>query len=427
MEQALTRVARKARPAVVHVEVVKGETWAPPLQELLTRIEADPPASDVADSRATGSAVIVSRDGRVLTNHHVVDGALDVHVVLADQRRFKAEVVGSDARTDVAVLRIDGAGPFPWLPIGDSDRVAVGQPVLAVGSPFDFQSTVTVGIVSAKGRRGLDRAEIQDYIQTDAAVNPGNSGGPLLDLEGRVIGINTAIYSQGADQNSGISFAIPSNMAQRIARALEDEGRVRRASVGVETSDAAGIDGDPSVRGASVSWVVPASPGARAGLRRGDVIVAVDGEPIPSSRALRNLVAARRIGATLVFDVVRGDIRETLDVEVADEEDVGSGPSELQVEGGVIWAGLELANDTDDVRAALGVPDGRGALVVRVLPDSDGSRMGVLAGDRVTSIAGHPVRDLAELEARLAGSVGGQVVVGLDRAGRESLTVLPGR
>ena len=395
-EEALVRAARRARPAVAHVEVDKGASWAPGLRELLEEVGAEAPRGEEIVARATGSAVIVSADGRVLTNHHVVDGAPEVTLVLEDQRRFRAIVVGTDARTDVAVLRIDAPGPFPWLPLADSDTLAVGQPVLAVGSPFDFKSTVTLGIVSATGRRGLDEAEIQDYIQTDAAVNPGNSGGPLVDLQGRVVGINTAIYSQGAEQNSGISFAIPANMAARVAASLEAGEHVSRSRIGLIADDADAVDGDPSRRGAEVAWVVPAGPAARVGLRRGDVIVAVDGEPVASASALSDLVRARQVGSVLRVVVARDDVRDTRAVE-----------------------------DTAKVRAALGVGEGRGALVGRVEPGSEAARMGVLAGDRVMQVAGELVADLDALNAQLEGLKLAPVMVALRRAGEDVLTVLP--
>jgi serine protease Do len=423
-EDALIRVSRRARAAVVHVEVIKGRTWAPPLQDLLQRFDVEI-SGDLPESEATGSAVIVSPDGRVLTNHHVVAGALAVQVILSDQRRFPARVIGTDPRTDLAVLRIEGGDAFPWLPLGDSDQVVVGQPVLAVGSPFDFQSTVTMGIVSATGRRGLDDAEIQDYLQTDAAVNPGNSGGPLVDLRGRVVGINTAIYSQGAEQNSGISFAIPANMARRVTDALERGDGVRRARIGLESVDADRVDGDASRRGAEVAWVVPASPAATAGLRRGDLVVSVDGEPVPTARALRDLVATRAVGRSVAIEVVRDGLSEFLDVEVADESTVGMGPDLDPLPGALDWAGLTAAPDTPSLRTAMGVPEGEGALVARVRPGSPAALLGVVAGDRIVALAGRPVEDLDDLRVRLEVLRPGQVMVGLARAGRRATTVLP--
>ena len=423
LEDALVRVADKARPAVVHVEVVKGPSWTPALQELLRAHGLELPEAAEAVARATGSAVIVSRDGRLLTNQHVIDAAVEVRVVLPDQRVFPATVVGSDPRTDVAVLQIEGEGPFPFIQI-ERRPVKVGQVVVAVGSPFDFQSTVTTGIVSAKGRRGLERGEIQDFIQTDAAVNPGNSGGPLLDLNGRVIGINTAIYSQGADQNSGVSFAIPADMALSVVEALEATGDVPRPSLGVEVRDVEEVEGDASRRGAEVARVVPSSPASAAGLRRGDVIVSVDDEPIPSADDLRSLVLARSVGRKVVLGVVRAEVELTVEVELADRRDVGIGAVDVP-EGAESWLGMDLVDDGSELRGSLGVAEGEGPLVARVTRGGVAASLGIMAGDRVTRIGGVPVLDLEAFRKRRDRLSPGAVVVTLTRSGDEMLAVLP--
>jgi len=423
LEDALVKVAEDARPAVVHVEVVKGPSWTPALQELLRAHDLELPEAEAAVARATGSAFIMSADGRVLTNQHVVDAAVEVRVVLSDQRVFPATVIGSDPRTDVAVLQIDGEGPFPWIPV-ERRPVRVGQVVVAVGSPFDFQSTVTTGIVSATGRRGLQRGEIQDFIQTDAAVNPGNSGGPLLDLRGRVIGINTAIYSQGADQNSGVSFAIPADMALSVVEALEEDGQVPRPSLGLEVRDVDEVEGDASRRGAQVARVVPTSPASEAGLRRGDVIVSVDDEPIPSADDLRGLVLSRPVGRSVRLKVVRAEVEQELDVVLGDRRDVGIGVLDVP-DGGMHWLGLDLIDDDEALRTQLGATEGDGPLVARVSPDGVGAGLGVMAGDRITRIAGVPVDDLDGLRNRLDRLDAGAVVVVLSRAGEEILAALP--
>ncbi|MFT7519136.1 MAG: serine protease Do, partial [Kiritimatiellia bacterium] len=335
-DEAIVRVARTARQAVVHVRVRKGRGLAPGLQELLRGLNVELPNAEGDLGEASGSAFIVSADGRVITNQHVVNGAVEIVLVLYDQRRVTAHVVGMDHRTDIAVLRIDSPGPYPWLRLGDSDRVQVGQAVVAIGNPFDFESTVTAGIVSATGRRGLSPREIQDYIQTDAAVNPGNSGGPLLNLRGQVVGVNTAIYSKGAEQNSGISFAIPSNMALRVADELEHQGRVRRARIGLDARSVDAVDGDETRSGAEVVWVVPDSPAHDAGLRRGDVVVSVNEEPISSVSELRALVRTLEIGTNAAFVVARDDVRLTVAVRIAAEEDVGVGLDQADVTGALL-------------------------------------------------------------------------------------------
>lgn len=423
MEEAIVRVADKARPAVVHIQVVKGPSWTPALQELLRAHDLELPEAEEAIARATGSGFIVSEDGRVLTNQHVVDAAVEVRVVLADQRVFPATVVAADARTDVAVLQIAAPGPFPSIPL-QQRPVRVGQIVVAVGSPFDFQSTVTTGIVSATGRRGLEEGEIQDFIQTDAAVNPGNSGGPLIDLQARVVGINTAIYSQGADQNSGVSFAIPAPMAERIVASLEADGSVPRPSIGLDVVDVAAVEGDSSRSGAEVSRVLPGGPGAAAGLRRGDVVIRVDGETVPSGDALRDLVLTRGVGSKATLTVMRAEVEVEVEVELADRRDVGVGLSTVPSEA-VSWLGMEVADDGEALRGQLGVPEGDGPLVVRVTPGGVAATLGVMAGDRVTAIGGMPVLDLETFRRRAERRRAGAVVVALDRAGERVMAILP--
>ena len=305
LSAAVADVAAKGRAAVVHVQVEKGPAMAPALIELLRENGVNGPAGAQVMREATGSGFIVSRDGRVWTNHHVVEGALSIHVVLDDQRRFAATMVGSDPRTDLAVLQIDGKGPFDTVPIGDSSAVRVGDLVLAVGNPFDFQSSVSLGVVSATGRRGLSDREIQDYIQTDAAVNPGNSGGPLLDLDGRVIGINTAIYSPGVEQNSGVSFAIPIDMAARIVADLEAGRPVSRARVGHEADLRFAVRQRALVRVSRVrrlSWLCRSGGGRRLRVRDEQDGDAVDGRRTGCGAQGRALLRSsgfiRRVGTT---------------------------------------------------------------------------------------------------------------------------------
>jgi S1-C subfamily serine protease len=426
IEAALIEAAARARPAVAHVEVDQGVSWTPVLQEVLADFGIPPRSEPLPGERASGSAVIITADGRALTNHHVVAGAVEVTLVLADQRRFPARVLGGDARTDLAVLQVEADGPLPFLPLGDSSALRVGQLVLAVGSPFDFTSTTTMGIVSHVGRRGLDPREIQDYIQTDAAVNPGNSGGPLVSLRGEVIGINTAIYSQSGDQNAGISFAIPSNMARRIVDDLLGDGRVRRARIGLEVEDALEVAGDPSRRGARATWVVPRSPAAEAGLRRGDVIVEARGEAIGSADALRDLVRARPVGAELPLRVARGASVVALRVRVVDEREVGRGLVPPPPDG-LAWAGATVVEGDHPAVSELGVAEGAGPVVASVVVGSPAASMGVLAGDRVVALRGRSVADLASLRAYLEIVGDAPSVVGLGRAGATIMTVLPGR
>jgi S1-C subfamily serine protease len=428
--QSIQHVANVAIPAVVHIEAEKGRRAAPELQELFQvyGLPSGPAGGPWRDEdvirEADGSGVIVSRDGRVFTNNHVVEGAVRVEVRLADQRRLSARVVGSDPRTDIAVLQIEAPGPFPYLALGDSDDVAIGELVVAVGNPFDFDSSVSLGVVSARGRRGLTEREIQDYIQTDAAVNPGNSGGPLIDMDAKVIGINTAIYAPQAEQNAGISFAIPSNMAARVAGDLQALGHVRRAWIGVVAATVEGVEEDPALRGAEVVRVMPGSPAENAGIRRGDVIVAAGHEGVPSMEALRALVQATPIGGTVIVDVDRAGTRVRVPIVAVEEHSVGTALD--RVEAAPWWAGMTVVDPTADVLTAVGLPMGRGVIVGRVEPDSAAAKMGIVAGDRLVAVSGDAFDDLAALRDLLAAKAASRwVTVSFERAGVTSMAILP--
>src|SRR5881628_2777434 len=261
-----------------------------------------------------GSGVIFTADGHVLTNHHVVDGAEEIMVELTDGRSFKAKVVGTDAPSDLAMLKIEGRN-FPVLPLGDSDKVRVGDVVLAVGNPMGVGQTVTMGIISAKGRAtGAGDGSFEDFIQTDAPINRGNSGGALINTRGELIGINSQILSPSGG-NIGIGFAIPANMARNVMTQLIDKGQVRRGLLGVTiqpvTSDIARSMGLTQVRGALVSDVQPDSPAQKGGIRRGDVITAIDGTPVTDGNVLRNDVAQMQPGTKAQLSFLRDGKEQT--------------------------------------------------------------------------------------------------------------------
>src|SRR5579871_3011298 len=241
-----------------------------------------------------GSGVIVSPEGYILTNNHVVDSASEVRVTLADQREFKAKVVGTDPKTDIAVLKINRSELQPIV-IGDSDKLQVGDYVLAVGNPFGIGKTVTMGIVSATGRAGLGIEDYENFIQTDASINPGNSGGALVNDRGELIGINTAIISHGSEGNQGIGFAIPANMARNVMEQIVDHGKVTRAYMGIVPQDVtpalAKSFSDKDARGALVADVSANSPAQKAGIERGDIIVGVNGKPVADANGLRMTIS----------------------------------------------------------------------------------------------------------------------------------------
>ncbi len=423
LQDTLAGIATTATPAVVRFEVEKREARCPELEELLQRHGLNPEPDDDIVGEATGSGIIISEDGLLLSNHHVVSSAASMVAFTDDDERVGVRVIATDPRTDIAVLQLDAEGPWPALDLGDSDNVRVGDLVVAIGNPFDFASTVTTGIVSAKGRRGLAPREIQDYIQTDAAVNPGSSGGPLLDLNGDVIGMNTAIFSPGLEQNAGISFAIPSNMIERVKQELIDSGHVRRPWMGIVAETVGEVAGDKGRRGAEIERVVPDSPAEAAGFRRGDVVVSAGGESVSSVAELRALVLSRPFGDALAVEVIRGAEPKTLSVLPAEERSIDSGPPTFPEEV-LGWSGMTVADPEAEVRSHFGVAVDRGVIVLRIDRDSPAARMGMVPGDLIIELGQKPLYDLEALKEHLATDKGVQVVTVL-RAGGTLLAIIP--
>jgi Do/DeqQ family serine protease len=323
-EPALATVApvlREVTPAVVNIATrTRVEIDNPLLRDpVFRRFYGIPDEALRRETRSSGSGVIVDAgEGLVLTNAHVVGGADLIEVTTKDNRRFRATLVGHDDATDIAVLKLP-AERLSALPLGDSDRLQVGDFVLAIGNPFGLGQTVTSGIVSALGRAGLGIEGYEDFIQTDASINPGNSGGTLVTLDGRLVGINTAILAPTGG-NIGIGFAVPINMAKRVMEQLVRYGEVRRGRIGVAiqdlTPELVAALGVAASEGAVISDVDPRSSAARAGLARGDVVVAADGVPIRSSAQLRNVIGLTRAGASVELTFDRGGRRSSVRVRV---------------------------------------------------------------------------------------------------------------
>ena len=330
LQAALRRAAQRAIPAVVNISTLRvyrtpeglppSPLWQDPFfreffGEDFFRFFGIPRERV---ERSLGSGVIVSEDGYILTNHHVIANASRIVVGLSDRREFEAKVVGTDPTTDIALLKID-ARRLPFLPFGDSEKTQVGDIVLAIGNPFGIGQTVTMGIVSAKGRSNMGLVDYEDFIQTDAAINPGNSGGALINLRGELIGINTAIVSRTGGYQ-GIGFAVPSNLARRVMEQLKRYGRVIRGWLGVSvqqvTPQLASHLGLKEPWGALVLEVAPGSPAAQGGLRRGDVIVRYDGREIRAAWELRNLIALTPVGKRVKLSVIRRGIEKDLYVTI---------------------------------------------------------------------------------------------------------------
>jgi serine protease Do len=349
-----------------------------------------------------GSGVIVTKDGYILTNNHVVESADEIKVALNDGREFSAKVVGRDPQTDIAVLKID-ARDLPFLTLADSDKIEVGDVVLAVGNPFGIGQTVTSGIISAKGRATLG-LDYEDFIQTDAAINPGNSGGALVDTDGRLIGINTAILSHNGG-NQGIGFAVPTNLARWVMDGLVQNGRVERGFLGVNiqdlTPDLAKEFKLDQANGALVSEVTPQSPADKAGLKGGDVIVEFNGKPVADSRHLKLQVSETIPGSSVPLKILRDGAGKTLRVTVkelpGDRLAKASSNSDTTKDAlhGVAVAELDHAS-----RAELKVPERlNGALISQVAPDSAAYEAGLRGGDVIIEINRKPVKNAEQAVA----------------------------
>jgi Do/DeqQ family serine protease len=350
-----------------------------------------------------GSGVIVRPDGYILTNHHVVDGAEQVNVELTDGRSFKAKVVGSDQPSDLAVLKIEGTN-LQTLTLGDSDAVRVGDVVLAVGNPLGVGQTVTMGIVSAKGRAtAAGDGAFEDFIQTDAPINQGNSGGALVSTGGQLIGINSQILTPSGG-NIGIGFAIPANMAKNVMTQLIEHGQVQRGKIGVTiqpvTSDIASSLGLSEVRGALVNSVEAGSPADKAGVRRGDVITAVNGESIRSGNDLRNEVSQLRPGTTTKLSVVREGKEQTLSVTVG-ELKAAAGDEEPGGSGNPTGFGMAVEPLTRDRARELGIAATSGVVVVDVQSGGRAADAGLRTGDVILEVDRKPVNDAEGLRAAL--------------------------
>jgi serine protease Do len=341
--------------------------------------------------QGTGSGVIVSADGYIITNNHVVTGAEKIKVTLYDKRVFSGKVVGSDPKTDIAVVKISSER-LPTVAWGDSDKLRVGEFVLAIGNPFGLSHTVTMGIISAVGRANVGIADYEDLIQTDAAINPGNSGGPLVDGEGSLIGINTAIFSKSGGYQ-GIGFAVPSNMAREIMEQLLKNGKVVRGWLGVTiqeiTPELARKFGHGSPEGALVGEALKGSPAEKAGLRRGDIILAFGPKAVEGPAALRNIVAGYAPGTKVPVRILRDRRQMKLVVTVgelpAEMETVPSQPSSDT--GRDAFYGLSVITLTDDVARQLDLQRGeRGVVVVRVQRGSPAEDAGLKRGDVITEI-----------------------------------------
>ena len=420
MGASFAPVVQKALPTVVNISSTKvvqspsGGDLSPFADPFFRQFfGGDLPQRNMPRDRrehSLGSGVIISPDGYVLTNNHVVDGANEIKVTLADKREFVAHLVGRDPGTDIALLKLN-AKDLPVLAFGDSTQVRVGDVVLAIGSPFGLNQTVTMGIVSATGRGGLDIEDYENFIQTDAAINPGNSGGALVDARGELIGINTAILSGGGG-NQGIGFAIPVNMARDVMEQLMKQGKVTRGYLGATiqqvTPSMAKAFGLKEASGALIGEVSPGSPAARAGLSSGDIIVAIDHKPVTDMRELRLDISMTKPGTAVDLTVFRDGTERDVRLTLAELPERAEGGSVQQENAGSALEGVGVDELTPEVVRQLGLPVGTtGVVVAGVSESSRAADAGLRRGDVIQRVNRKPVSNVADFE-RLVRAAGAQ-------------------
>lgn len=368
-----------------------------------------------------GSGVIVSSDGYVLTNNHVIDGASEVTVTLPDKREFKGKIVGADPKTDLAVVKIDGQN-LPTVAWGDASKLQVGEYVLAVGNPFGLNSTVTLGIVSALGRGRMGITQYEDFIQTDAAINPGNSGGALVNTRGELVGINTAIFSQTGGYQ-GVGFAVPTTMGKPIYESLVKDGKVVRGYLGVGiqdlTQDLAKSFGITRAKGALVSDVKEDSPADQAGLKQGDVITAYQGSPVEDAVALQRLVTRTAVGTKVTITVIRDGHEKDLTVTIREQQETAKIAKAETGDREYAFAGAAVQDLDRDTAKELGIKGkAQGVVVTSIEPDSGAEKAGLMPGDVIREINWQPVKSVKDFEkASSAVKKGDNVLILINRRG----------
>jgi serine protease Do len=420
LENGFATVLKPALPAVVNIsssKVVKqkGETSPFFNDPFFRQFFGDQQQMRPRPQReqSLGSGVIVTPDGTIITNNHVIDGASDIKVFLSDNREFQAKLVGTDPKTDIAVLRINATG-LPTLPLGDSTKLQVGDLVLAIGDPFGIGKTATMGIVSATGRGGLGIESYEDFIQTDASINPGNSGGALIDLRGDLIGINTAILSGGGGGNQGIGFAIPIAMARNVIDQIVSHGKVVRGYLGVYIQDVspeiAKQFGLGQKRGVLIGDVSPDTPGSRAGIKRGDVVLAVNGQTVNEANQLRLQISQMAPGSQVKLQVWRDGKTQDFTVTLGELPEKEEKASEGENSSGAL-EGVEVQNLTPEIAQDLNLPAGtRGVVVTSVDPSSPAATSGIDRGVVILEVNHKPVNNIAQYREALA-AAGNQPVL----------------
>lgn len=421
LDDAFIQVAEKVKPAVVNISSTKKEVVSSPDgsqemdpffknhpfkdffgDEFFKRFKKGPGEGKGIQPQGMGSGVIVSPEGLILTNAHVVKDADEIKVTVSDKRSYDAKVVGIDVESDIAVVKIDATG-LPIATLGDSGKLQVGEIVFAIGNPFGLNRTVTSGIVSATGRTNVGIIDYEDFIQTDAAINPGNSGGPLVNIDGEVIGINTAIASRSGGYQ-GIGFAIPSSSAKLIMDDLVKEGKVKRGLLGVNIQDMnealSKSFGRKDSEGALVSQVVEGSPAEKAGIKAGDIILKFNDNVVKGAAHLKNLVGKEKPGASANMSVYRDNKTLEIPVKIAERTQKALASSGATDSPGETSndLGIQIEKVPASVSSKMGLKDGEGLLVKDIASDGAGAKIGLRAGDVILEIDGTAVSGMDEFK-----------------------------
>jgi serine protease Do len=438
-------VVKPALPAVVNIsssKIVKAQNGMqnspmfndPFFRQFFGDQSGDGPQPRNQRERSLGSGVIVSQDGYVLTNNHVVDGASEIRVSLSDKREFQAKVIGTDPKTDVAVLKINAEG-LPTMPLGDSSKSQIGDVVLAIGDPFGIGETVTMGIISATGRSvpGMEPGGYQDFIQTDASINPGNSGGALINVSGNLIGINTAILTGGGGGNQGIGFAIPIDLARNVMEQILQHGHVVRGYLGVNiqnvTPELAKAFGIKENRGALVADISPDTPAAKAGIQKGDVILGLNGQPVEDINQLTMHITQMAPGSTAHLQVLRNGETRDMSVTLGQLPEKNGRTEKLGSNKGSSSAleGVQVETLTSDVARQLELPAStKGVVITGVDPSSAAADSGLRRGDVIQEVNRHQVANQGQFEEAFSGAKGQQVLLLVNRGGTTLYLVIGG-
>jgi serine protease Do len=441
--KAFSSVVKKAGPAVVHVGVEKEKAaknmgqfppdmsndaffdrfFGPQFRHPRTNPKQD---KKTFKQQAAGSGFIIASDGYILTNNHVVEDAGKITVRLADQREFTAKVVGTDPQSDVAIIKIDGKD-LPVLPLGNSDKLEVGEWVIAIGSPFELSQTVTVGVVSAIGRNRMGITDYENFIQTDAAINPGNSGGPLLNIRGEAVGMNTAIFSRSGGY-MGIGFAIPINMTKNIEQQLRKSGKVTRGWLGVNIQDVneelAKSFGGKVGGGALIAEVTEGSPAQKSGLLQGDIVTAINGATVNNVADLRNKIAMTPPNTELKLRILRDGQEKELAVSVGEQPADMASAGKKMTGTALSELGLSLQDLTKEIAEQFGYSKDQGVLIADVEADSPAAELGLQAGMLIEEVNRIRVRSLKELQQALKKANNAKQVLLRVRSGAQSQYVV---